>query len=94
MATDPKIVRAELTDLPPDATDSRAAANGAAAKTSEDAGAVVAPPAFSFGSADAAPPSLALGAGSMRRSKSRKGREEDDDSLLGAALRSWPSQER
>ena len=89
VATDPKIVRAELTDLPPDATDSRAAANGAAAKTSEDAGAVVAPPAFSFGSADAAPPSLALGAGSMRRSKSRKGREEDDDSLLGAALRDF-----
>ena len=89
VATDPKIVRAELTDLPPDATESRAAANGAAAKTSEDAGAVVAPPAFSFGSADAAPPSLALGAGSMRRSKSRKGREEDDDSLLGAALRDF-----
>ena len=90
VATDPKIVRAELTDLPPDATDSRAdGANGAAAKTSEDAGAVVAPPAFSFGSADAAPPSLALGAGSMRRSKSRKGREEDDDSLLGAALRDF-----
>ena len=89
-ATDPKIVRAELFDLPPDATDAGvAAAKGAAAKTSEDAGAVVAPPAFSFASADAAPPSLALGAGSMRRSKSRKGREEDDDSLLGAALRDF-----
>ena len=89
-ATDPKIVRAELFDLPPDATDAGdSAAKGAAAKTSEDAGAVVAPPAFSFGSADAAPPSLALGAGSMRRSKSRKGREEDGDSRLGAALRDF-----
>jgi hypothetical protein len=87
-ATDPKVVRAELVDLPPDETPE---ANPPPAETSAAAAAAAAPErAFSFGTASApAPPSLALGAGSMRRSKSRKGRDDDDDSLLGAALRDF-----
>jgi hypothetical protein len=89
-ATDPKVVRAELVDLPPDETPE---ANPPPAETSAAAAAAAAAApegAFSFGAASApAPASLALGAGSMRRSKSRKGRDDDDDSLLGAALRDF-----
>ena len=86
-ATDPKVVRAELVDLPPDVAPE---ANPPPAKTSAAAAAAAPEGAFSFGTASApAPPSLALGAGSTRRSKSRKGRDDDDDSLLGAALRDF-----
>ena len=86
-ATDPKVVRAELVDLPPDETPE---ANPPPAETSAAAAAAAPERAFSFGAASApAPASLALGAGSMRRSKSRKGRDDDDDSLLGAALRDF-----
>ena len=88
-ATDPNIVRAELIDLPSDVVRVAPPANAKEDVAGVAGVAVAAPPAFSFGSADAATPSLALGAGSTRRSKSRKGREDDDDSLLGAALRDF-----
>ena len=95
VATDPNVVRAELVDLPPDdkrvdaAPAAAALAAPAAVNASEDGAAAASPPAFSFAPATAATPSLAIGAGSTRRSKSRKGREDDDESLLGAALRDF-----
>ena len=85
-ATDPKVVRAELVDLPPDVAP-EANQKSPPAKTSAAAAAAAPEGAFSFGTASAT--NYPYGAGSMRRSKSRKGRDDDDDSLLGAALRDF-----
>lgn len=92
-STDESILKAELIDLPPDESTSLSASTGIISYATDTSiaplpGAAIG--SFSF-SVDTGTTGTTGGENSkpLRRSKPKKGKVEDDDSLLGAALREF-----